>query len=119
MSVKKQQSVYFNFFALIIVLGHMLVPHQHHTDSAEHYCETESKVQLFGALADFFHPDLGEEHLEEWTKEVSPDNLFFLPSQTHTLESILRSREISTSHASGFKSLIASDFWLRGPPVVV
>lgn len=117
MSVKKKRSIFFNLAALIIVLGHMVVPHHHHSDSEEHYCETDEEIAFFGSVARFFHPDLGEEHLEEWTQE-NPSNFdFFLPESGFS-PALDRIKAVTPAHHTADYSLDAKNsVQLRGPPL--
>lgn len=58
--------------AVLIVLLHSFVPHHHHQESAgTAECialEKEQSHDLLDLLADVFHTDLGDDHLENWVK---------------------------------------------------
>lgn len=119
MSVKKKHSVFFNLAALLIVLGHMVVPHHHHSDYEEHYCETQEEVAFLGSVARFFHPDLGEEHLEEWTQEDPSNFDFFLP-ESDFLPVLYRAKIGTATHHTAYHSQAERcGFRLRGPPLKV
>lgn len=105
--------------ALIIVLGHMVVPHHHHSDSVEHYCDSKQEAHILDAIARFFHPDLGEEHLEEWTDKGSTNLVFFLRSSEFSLEQVRNSPGILVRQSAGTAQSSKIGFRHRGPPVKV
>lgn len=117
MSVKKKHSVFFNLAALLIVLGHMVVPHHHHSDYEEHYCETQEEVAFLGSVARFFHPDLGEEHLEEWTQEDPSNFDFFLPESGFLPAFNCVKAGTPTHQTTGHTKDAKSSIQLRGPPL--
>jgi hypothetical protein len=58
------------YLALAIVLLHSIVPHHHHNGAlAEESCvDVDQGVEpnWWDLLSDPFHPDLGEDHFEDW-----------------------------------------------------
>ena len=113
--------------ATVIVLLHSITPHQHHK-SSQLYDHTISEVgnesNLINWLQFIFHPDLGEEHLEnfqnEYPLELAIPDLSFLALAIILVPKVEINPEHNTPY---FFSVKDSDYLslkqLRGPPALV
>ena len=113
--------------ATIIVLLHSITPHKHHK-SSQLYNHTISEVgnenNLINWLQFIFHPDLGEEHLENYQNEhplelAIPDFAFVAVAMI-----LIPVVEIKPEHNTPYffsakDSEYLSSKQLRGPPTLV
>lgn len=113
--------------ATVIVLLHSITPHQHHKTSqiSDHtISEVRNDSNVINWLQFIFHPDLGEEHLENFQNEhplelAIPDLAFLAVAIVFVPQT-----EVKLEHNTPYIfSIKDSDFLsprqLRGPPSLV
>lgn len=74
----------FTHLAMLLMLLHNIVPHQHHgEDKDEEHCLAETSHEddsLFDLLGDIFHTDLGDDHLENLRNAEGDLPVFISPA---------------------------------------
>lgn len=113
--------------ATVIVLLHSITPHQHHKTSriSDHtISEVKNDSNVINWLQFIFHPDLGEEHLENFQNEhpleLAIPELNFLAVAIVFVPQIEVKLEHNTPYIFTIKdSEYLSPRQLRGPPSLV
>lgn len=108
----------------VILLLHMILPHEHHSelDAAEHITQHETAKSLFDYFKLAFHMDQGEGHLEKYQASSTSQLSFhatLLESFTPDFELVFL-EEIKTASSTEQNLLsswhFTSQIRFRGPP---
>lgn len=113
--------------ATVIILLHSITPHQHHTASQNcDHClaKLDDQANLLSLLQVIFHPDLGQEHLDNYQNEnheqIALPDFSYLAVALVFVPQFETEIEHNTPYTfSQVDNEFLSSVTLRGPPFMV
>lgn len=103
---------------MAFVLGHNLTPHDHADLHVNAVCSQEAHEakSLFQVIVCFFHPDLGNDHLEEFQLPQADFNPGFLAGNAFHIDCPLSAKAFISCATNALHQTYLLSPPLRGPP---